>query len=296
MHWFRFYHEFVDDPKIAMMTESDQLLWVKALCLASANEKNRGVIALSDEEICWKLRITVESWKHAIDKFRAKGMVEHCEEGYRIINWDKRQFKSDSSAKRVAKHRAKNRPKKRQKQNAETLDNVTDQPCNVTVTPPDQIRSDPDPDSDSDPDPDSEQRQIQNRSHTHSDPDPESASEKTSFSGRQELTGSQQTESRFTAQQLPKWRAGPGPNDWHEPAVDAVLGWLNEIRRAKREPDAKRADAIAYISRREYPGHSDYPALVARIDELLAAKTQAPGKSWRQRLREEKLAKASHET
>lgn len=90
MKWFRFYSEFVDDPKVAMMSDSDQLLWVKALCLASESPC-RGTILLSDDEIIWKLRISLEVWKHAIDKFRAKGMIEHCEGGYRIINWNKRQ-------------------------------------------------------------------------------------------------------------------------------------------------------------------------------------------------------------
>ena len=83
MKWFRFYNEFVDDPKISMMSDSDQLLWVKALCLAS-DSKSRGKILLTDEEICWKLRIAIEQWKHAIDKFRAKGMIEHCDGGYKI--------------------------------------------------------------------------------------------------------------------------------------------------------------------------------------------------------------------
>lgn len=128
MRWFRFYSEFVDDPKIAMMSDSDQLLWVKALCLASENSE-RGFITLTDEEICWKLRVTLETWRHAIDKFRAKGMIEHCSGGYKIINWDKRQFESDSSAKRVAKHRSKSRTKK--------AIQATKRACNVTVTPPD---------------------------------------------------------------------------------------------------------------------------------------------------------------
>lgn len=140
MKWFRFYHEFMDDPKIAMMSDSDQLLWVKALCLASDNENNRGVITLSDEEICWKLRITVESWRHAIDKFRAKGMIEHCDGGYKITNWDKRQYKSDSSAERVAKHRRKSL--KRPRGNSKTtqpksVETEQSQRCNVTVTPSD---------------------------------------------------------------------------------------------------------------------------------------------------------------
>jgi hypothetical protein len=87
MKWFRFYSEFVDDPKIAMMSDSDQLLWVKALCLAS-DSLPRGEIRLTDEEICWKLRINPETWRHAIDKFRAKGMIEHIKGGYKITNWE----------------------------------------------------------------------------------------------------------------------------------------------------------------------------------------------------------------
>lgn len=142
MNWFRFYSEFVDDPKIAMMSDSDQLLWVKALCLASESP-TRGVILLTDEEVCWKLRITVESWRHAIDKFRAKGMIEHAEEGYKIINWSKRQFSSDSSTERVLRHR----------KNKNVTETFQEHLCNVSVTPPDPYT---DPDPDPDPDPDSE--------------------------------------------------------------------------------------------------------------------------------------------
>lgn len=147
MKWFRFYSEFVDDPKIAMMTDSDQLLWVKALCLAS-DSKLRGYITLSDDEICWKLRITIETWKHAVDKFRAKGMIEHTDKGYRITNWDKRQFSSDSSTERVKKHRQKKKeatqPEKEQIQ-PETTETSLKRFTNVFETPPD---TDPDTDTD----------------------------------------------------------------------------------------------------------------------------------------------------
>ena len=127
MKWFRFYSEFMDDPKIAMMSDSDQLLWVKCLCLASESSV-RGFIVLTDEQICWKLRITAEIWRHAVDKFQAQNMIERGENGYQLINWDKRQFASDSSNERVSKHREK---KKRR--------------CNVTsnksVSPSEQIQN-----------------------------------------------------------------------------------------------------------------------------------------------------------
>jgi len=106
MKWFRFWHEFMDDPKIAMMSDSDQLVWVKCLCLASESS-DRGAILLTEEEICWKLRITGEVWRHAVDKFRAKGMIEHFEGGYLICNWNKRQFQSDDITKRTSKSKAK---------------------------------------------------------------------------------------------------------------------------------------------------------------------------------------------
>lgn len=144
MKWFRFYHEFVDDPKIAMMSDSDQLMWVKALCLAS-DSNIRGTITLSDEEVCWKLRCTMETWKHAIDKFRAKGMIEHSRDGYIICNWEKRQYKTDDVKSRVSKHRAKKKTSKKA-EGASVLEAETEpkRDCNVTVTPPEQNRSDSD--------------------------------------------------------------------------------------------------------------------------------------------------------
>lgn len=119
MEWFKFYHEFIDDTKIAMMSDSDQLIWVKTLCLASMN-KRRGYIDFDDDEVCWRLRISVESWKHAVDKFRAKGMLEHTEHGYKVTHWEERQKVKPSDRpeevnKRVQKHRAKKKEESSQK-------------------------------------------------------------------------------------------------------------------------------------------------------------------------------------
>jgi hypothetical protein len=74
----------------------------------------------------------MEIWKHAGDKFRAKGMLEHSESGYAITNWDKRQFTSDSVSERVARHREKKNAAAANEVNR--FSNVT---CNVTETPSD---------------------------------------------------------------------------------------------------------------------------------------------------------------
>jgi hypothetical protein len=141
MKWFRFYHEFIDDPKVAMMSDSDQLLWVKALCLASESEQ-RGCILLNDEEIAWRLRCSIESWKHAIDKFRAKGMIEHCPSGYKITSWDKRQFDSDNSAERTKAYRERlegkrkaERDRKKQQREKQKMSHTLSQECHINVPP-----------------------------------------------------------------------------------------------------------------------------------------------------------------
>lgn len=111
--WFRLYHEFSTDPKIQMMSEANQRRFVMLLCLRCCN----GDVTLHDEEVAFQLRISNEEWLETKALFIAKGFID---EAGNVLNWDKRQFVSDSSAARVAKHRANKKRK-----------------CNVTETPPD---------------------------------------------------------------------------------------------------------------------------------------------------------------
>lgn len=119
--WFRLYGEFSADPKVQMMSESDQRRLIMLMCLRS-----NGHVTLHDKEVTFLLRISNESWLITKAEFIANGFINNNNE---LLNWDKRQFVSDSSAARVAKHRAN---KKKE--------------CNVTVTP--QNRTDTDTDTD----------------------------------------------------------------------------------------------------------------------------------------------------
>jgi hypothetical protein len=80
-------------------------------------------------------------------------MIEHSETGYKVINWDSRQFESDNSTARVkaCRQRKKATIEKSetfQKQPCNVIETFQKQPCNVIETPPD---------TDTDPE------QIQNR-------------------------------------------------------------------------------------------------------------------------------------
>lgn len=111
--WFRLYAEFATDPKVQMMGEADQRRYIMLLCLRCSN----GDVTLHDAEIAFQLRVTDGEWTESKALFISKGLID---KNNNIVAWDKRQFITDSSAERVARHREKKKLA-----------------CNVTVTPPD---------------------------------------------------------------------------------------------------------------------------------------------------------------
>lgn len=115
--WFRLYSEFSHDPKVQMLSEVNQRRLVMLFCI-----RCNGNVTLQDEQVAFQLRISMDEWLASKATFIDKNFINNDNE---VLNWDKRQFVSDSSAERVAKHR------ERMKQSS-----------NVTVTPPEQNRTD----------------------------------------------------------------------------------------------------------------------------------------------------------
>lgn len=115
MDWFRMYSEFASDPKVQSMSEVMQRRLIMLFCLRCSNT----LVTLQDDEIAFALRISETELAESKAVFMRKGFID---EAWEILNWDKRQFVSDSSAARVARHRAKKKETEKQD-------------CNVTVTP-----------------------------------------------------------------------------------------------------------------------------------------------------------------
>jgi hypothetical protein len=115
--WFRLYSEFATDPKVQMLSETDQRRYIMLLCLRCSN----GDVTLHETELAFQLRISETEWAQTKAVLVAKKLI--TEDG-KPTAWDKRQYVSDSSAARVARHR----------KNKKLL---AQQGCNVTVTPPD---------------------------------------------------------------------------------------------------------------------------------------------------------------
>ena len=112
--WFRMYSEFAFDHKMQMMTEAEQRRFVMLLCLRCSN----GDVTLQDTQIAFQLRISYDDWMVTKDVFIEHGIVD---KDNNVLNWDKRQFLSDSSRERVARFRERHR-------------NASGNMSNVTVT------------------------------------------------------------------------------------------------------------------------------------------------------------------
>jgi hypothetical protein len=109
--WFRLYSEFAHDPKIQMLPEAMQRRYVMLMCLRCSETLE----TLHETEIAFQLRLSEAELIETKQLFVSKNFID---KQWNLLNWDKRQFVSDSSTMRVRKYR----DKKKQPSNAdETL-------------------------------------------------------------------------------------------------------------------------------------------------------------------------------
>lgn len=100
--WFRMYAEFASDPKVQMLSEPMQRRLVMLFCMRCSDV----TVTLSDEEMAFHLRISVDELAQTKALFIDKGFIDSA---WNISNWDKRQKASDTSAARTREYRERRR-------------------------------------------------------------------------------------------------------------------------------------------------------------------------------------------
>lgn len=123
--WFRMYSEIIDDEKLLLLAFEDRWHYVAILAL-----KNKGVLDEGDPSLIWrkvavKLGLDLRTLEEVARRLAEVGLVD--ERSLQPLAWDRRQYISDTSTKRVRAHR------ERVKQD-ETLQKQDE---TVSVTPPD---------------------------------------------------------------------------------------------------------------------------------------------------------------
>ena len=122
--WFRLYSEFAHDPKIQMLSEAMQRRYVMLMCLRCSETLE----TLHETEIAFQLRLSEAELIETKQLFISKNFID---KQWTLLNWDKRQFVSDSSTMRVAKHRQKKKQESNvdetlQKRQSNAIDTDTD--------------------------------------------------------------------------------------------------------------------------------------------------------------------------
>lgn len=141
--WFRYYSETPHDKKLDLIAEEsefDYLLvlgaWSVLLCVANGSPV-RGSLYVTTKKrysngyLSKLLRLPEKDTDKLLKFFLEYEMLELDENGaYRIKNFEKRQYKSDSSTPRVTKHRAN---KKKEKEAAEAEECNADETLHETL-------------------------------------------------------------------------------------------------------------------------------------------------------------------
>lgn len=120
--WFRLYSEFDSDPKVQLMPETMQRRLIMLLCGRCKEE------TFQERFTCFKWRISLDDLAETKAIFLSHGFID---DDWNVLNWNKRQYVSDSSTDRVRRHRL----------SLEQGETLQERPVSVTVTAPEQNRA-----------------------------------------------------------------------------------------------------------------------------------------------------------
>ena len=103
--WFRLYSEFADDPRVQMMSEAMQRRLVMLMCFRCKDA------TMHETQLAFYLRISAAELADTKRVFLQNGFID---EDWKLVNWNRCQFVSDSSTERSRRSRQR-------KQQAATL-------------------------------------------------------------------------------------------------------------------------------------------------------------------------------
>lgn len=104
MKWFRMYTSLVDSIKVGPLTAGQFRVYIELLCLAG-EKGDGGRTGVTPENINWRLRRDVTC---DVTEVVTKGLVTMGGDNeYVVLDWDERQYKTDSSAERTRDYRAR---------------------------------------------------------------------------------------------------------------------------------------------------------------------------------------------
>ena len=112
--WFRFYVEAFSDRKLLRLTPAQRWIWVAVLGAARESCVPGSLfiapdVPMTDRELARYADVREKDIARALNEMAALGMVDRSDGVLSVRNWNDRQFESDDTTARTAKHRSKER-------------------------------------------------------------------------------------------------------------------------------------------------------------------------------------------
>lgn len=110
--WLRLYTDIKSDRKLRRLPPAQRWLWVVIMTIAKESPRE-GWLLLTEgvpvtvEDLTDDAAVSVDEVKSGLKAFIDQRMIEKIDGVYHLVNWNKRQFISDSSTERSRKHRQK---------------------------------------------------------------------------------------------------------------------------------------------------------------------------------------------
>jgi hypothetical protein len=114
MPWFRLYCETVRDAKLRRLQPAHRWLWIAVLTMARQSHEP-GVLLVAPGEpatltdVADAAALTLTQARRGLAEFERLGMVGQRGIAWTVVNWEKRQSESDTSAARTRRYREKKR-------------------------------------------------------------------------------------------------------------------------------------------------------------------------------------------
>jgi hypothetical protein len=116
-HWFRFYNDVINDPKVLSLPEAVRWSWVAVLCIAS---KHDGKLPSLDH-VALLLRVPKPKAAATLTALHTAGLLDKTETGFVPHNWNGRQYKVDAIDPTAASRSKRYRDKRRDASRSNTV-------------------------------------------------------------------------------------------------------------------------------------------------------------------------------
>lgn len=112
--WFRFYVEAFSDVKVRRLPYAHRWLWAAVMGAARQSKTPGSLLVAEDEpmtldDIADFAAVTLKETKAGMAMFERQGMVHRDGDTWVVTHWKERQYESDLSTERTARHRSKER-------------------------------------------------------------------------------------------------------------------------------------------------------------------------------------------